>query len=260
MGSDAVDITKLIRVEPGTVPDSDTLHQNVKNRVWAALKRKYDYAGVMDESEEFMLKNVSKRFRAAILYVDLVGSTQLGLDLPPSNLISIVGSFVQEMGNVVVAHRGMVLKFMGDATLGYFVNTTGRAQWAVEHAVSCAKSMIEVTQRSINAVLSQYDYSDLHIRIGIDYGLNLVVRYGKRRGGGEHLDIMGRPMNMAAKIQSMAKPNQILIGGDVYRYLHPQTQKDFRKVVWEDKVWRYRAVDTGNIYDVYEYVPTGEPE
>ena len=42
---------------------------------------------------------------------------------------------------------------------------------------------------------------------------------------------MGPAMNIAAKIQSMAKANQILIGSDVCKRLHPTSQKDFKKII-----------------------------
>ena len=77
---------------------------------------------------------------------------------------------------------------------------------------------------------------NLLLKIGIDHGENIVVRYGsdKRKS---HVDILGPSMNMAAKIQNMAKPNRLLIGEDVYGKLHPETQKSFMKKTFsEDKV------------------------
>jgi hypothetical protein len=38
---------------------------------------------------------------------------------------------------------------------------------------------------------------------------------------------MGPAMNIAAKIQNMAKPNQILIGGDVSSRIHPTLKNQF---------------------------------
>jgi class 3 adenylate cyclase len=59
-------------------------------------------------------------------------------------------------------------------------------------------------------------------------------------------------MNIAAKIQSMAKPNQILIGGDVFQRLHPSLQKEFTQIIWKNDEWKYRSRATGDIYEVYE--------
>lgn len=51
----------------------------------------------------------------------------------------------------------------------------------------------------------------------------------------------------------MAKPNQILIGQDVYQRLHPNFQREFVEVVWRQDEWRYRSRVTGEIYKVYEF-------
>jgi len=60
-------------------------------------------------------------------------------------------------------------------------------------------------------------------------------------------------MNIAAKIQNMAKPNQILIGSDVCQRLHPQSQKEFQKMIWKNDEWKYRSRLTGEIYEVFEF-------
>ena len=60
-------------------------------------------------------------------------------------------------------------------------------------------------------------------------------------------------MNIAAKIQNMAKPNQILIGSDVYQRLHPSSQKDFSQIKWTKDEWKYRSRTTGETYNVYEF-------
>ena len=60
-------------------------------------------------------------------------------------------------------------------------------------------------------------------------------------------------MNMAAKIQNMAKPNQLLIGGDVYSKLHPETQKSFTKKIFSKTKWKYRHRVTGKLYPIYAY-------
>jgi class 3 adenylate cyclase len=89
--------------------------------------------------------------------------------------------------------------------------------------------------------------------VGIDFGMNMIVRYGsdKRKS---HVDILGPAMNMAAKIQNMAKPQQILIGADVYKKIHPATQKNFKKKILSEARWKYRYRDSGKRYPIYGYV------
>jgi len=90
------------------------------------------------------------------------------------------------------------------------------------------------------------------VKIGVDYGQSIIVRYGSNEKT-SHVDLMGPVMNIASKIQAIAKPNQILIGQDVYERIHPTTQTKFKVIIWERNEWKYRSRLTGEIYKVYEY-------
>ena len=60
-------------------------------------------------------------------------------------------------------------------------------------------------------------------------------------------------MNIAAKIQGKAKPQEILIGEDVYNRIHPSVQKEFSKKIWNEGEWKYHSRDTGELYPVYHH-------
>ena len=231
--------------------DSESMILETQKRVWGALKKGYEYSGTVDESDQFLRKNVFSKLDMVALYVDLVGSTTMTLEMPAEKIAIIISSFAQEMAAVIRQHHGYVLKFVGDAVIGYFVADENGILVA-DNAVHCAKSMISIIEKGINPILNQYDYPDLMVKIGIDFGQNIVVRYGSDETQ-SHVDVMGPAMNIAAKIQGMAKPNQILIGNDVYEKLHPSSQKEFREIVWKNNEWRYRSRITGEIYKVYEY-------
>lgn len=246
--NDVVDML-LSKNEDQTV-DFETMILETQKRVWGSLKKGYEYSGMADESDKFLRKNVFLKLDMVVLYVDLVGSTTMTLEMPAEKIAIIVSSFSQEMASVIRQHQGYVLKFVGDAVIGYFV-AEGNALLAADNAVNCAKSMISVIEKGINPILNQYDYPDLMVKIGIDFGQNIVVRYGSDAEH-SHVDLMGPAMNIAAKIQTMAKPNQILIGSDVYQKLHPTSQKQFIEIVWKNNEWRFRSRLTGDIYKVYE--------
>lgn len=232
-----------------SIVDHDTMILETQKRVWAALKKGYKYTGITNESELFLRKNVFSKLNMVVLYVDLVGSTNMTLELPVEKLATIISSFSQEMASVIRNHHGLVLKFVGDAVIGYFVAELDSRQ-AARNAVSCARSMHDVIQNGINPILNQYDYPDLMAKIGLDHGQCIVIRYGSNPDA-SHIDLIGPAMNMAAKIQGMAKPDQILIGNDVFQRLHPETQKTFEEIVWKNDKWKYRSRMTGEIYKVY---------
>ena len=233
------------------VVDTETLITNIQKRVWGALKKGYEYSGAVDESEKFLRAHIYSKIDMAVMYVDLVGSTTMTLELPEEKIAIIISSFAQEMAFVIKQYDGYVLKFVGDAVIAFFIG--GNSLKTADNTVSCSKSMITAIERGINPILNQYDYPDLKVKIGIDHGKALVVRYGSDEARSP-VDLMGPVVNIAAKIQSYAKPNQILIGVDVYDRLHPSTQGTFREIVWRHGEWKYRSRTTGEIYKVYEYV------
>ncbi len=186
------------------------------------------------------------------MYADLVGSTSMTLSLPEEKVAIIIRAFAQEMSKVIDLHDGYVLKFVGDAVIGYFI-AEALPLIAADNAVNCARSVLSVVEKGINPILDQYDYPELKVKIGLDYGKNIIVRYGANKEK-SHVDILGPSMNIAAKIQSTAYPNQILIGEDVFSRLHPKMQKQFNQVVWTKTKWKYHDRETGKLYPVYAFV------
>ena len=230
----------------------DMMIDDTQKRVWAALKKGYEYTPIVHESDRYLRSRVLSRIDMLVMYVDLVGSTTMTLEMPEDKLAIIISSFAQEMAYVAKQYSGYVLKFVGDAVIVYFIAEMMPLH-ASDNAVRCASSMIAVIRDGINPILNQYDYPDLQVKVGLDFGKNIVVRYGADPKK-SHVDLLGPPMNIAAKIQARAKPNQILVGDDVYTRLHPTLQQNFRKVAWQGGTWKYRSRFTGKIYDVYEYI------
>ena len=249
------DNSKGIEMDPNEsnekVTDFDTMILETQKRVWGALKKGYEYSGSIDESDKFLRKHVFSKLNMMVIYVDLVGSTTMTLEMRAEKIATIIGSFAQEMAAVIRQNNGYVLKFVGDSVIGYFVDDDHPTTIS-ENALNCAKSMVSVIHKGINPILNQYDYPDLMVKVGIDFGQNMVVRYGADVQQ-SHVDLIGPAMNIAAKIQSMAKPDQILIGSDVYDNLSTDSQKEFIMVRWKKDEWKYRSRLTGDIYQVYEF-------
>ena len=254
MIDDKNEIKKELKISKNKekILDSELMILETQKRVWGALKKGYEYSGIVDESDQFLRKHVFSKLDMVVLYVDLVGSTTMTLEMPAEKIAIIVSSFSQEMAAVIRQHHGYVLKFVGDAVIGYFVSEDNRGLNVADNAILCAKAMILIIQKGINPILNQYDYPDLMVKIGVDFGQNIVVRYGADVLH-SHVDLMGPAMNIAAKIQNTAKPNQILIGDDVFQRISPNSQKEFNQIIWKDNDWKYRSRLTGEIYKVYEY-------
>ena len=248
--SDYIDM--VLTRKGAKVVDSETLVKETQKRLWSSLKQGYEYPLTSDDSEKFLRDLVSSRVDMIVLYVDLVGSTDITLSLPEEKVAIIISSFAQEMASVIRQHDGYILKFVGDAVIGYFI-AEALPLLAADNAVNCAKAMLTVVEKGMNPILNQYDYPELKVKIGMDFGKNIIVRYGADKEK-SHVDILGPAMNIASKIQSIAEPNQILIGEDVYTRLHPSIQKSYERVVWTKTKWKYHDRETGKLYPVYSYV------
>ena len=231
--------------------DSNTLIIKAQNRVLNSVKNGIEYPPFVDKSEEFLRNHVNSRVHIFVMYVDLVGSTNLTLSLPVEKIVTIVSSFAQEMAYAVTQFGGYMLKFVGDAVLAYF-NAENELIYPADNIINCAKSMLKVITVGINPILTISGYPPLAAKIGIDHGQNIIVRYGSDIKK-SHVDILGPSMNMASKIQNMAVPNQLLIGGDVYDKLHPETQKSFTKKKFGKTKWKYHHRVTGKLYPIYAY-------
>ena len=232
------------------VVDSEKMIQETQKRIWSSLKKGIEYDATVDRSDAYLRKHVHEKQSMVVMYVDLVGSTDITLTLPEEKVAIIISSFAQEMAYAVKHHGGFVLKFVGDAVIGYFVHQSSLI--AADNAIGAAKSMIKIIEEGINPILNQYDYPDLFVKIGIDFGTNMIVRYGSDAEK-SHVDLLGPAMNIAAKIQGKAKPQEILIGEDVYTRIHPSLQKEFSKKTWTDGEWKYHSRDNGELYPVYHH-------
>ena len=244
----------LGRKESGTAVDSATLIENVQNRINNALENGYEYTRTVDSSEEYLRKRAFRQINMAVIYVDLVDSTKMSMKLPADKLSVLISSFSQEMAFVINAYNGYVLKFVGDAVIGYFVEDEMSRFHIAENSVRCAESMIKVVNQGINPILTEkIGLSEIGVKIGIDFGKNVVVRYGddEKRS---HIDLLGPTMNVASKIQNLAEPNQILVGQKIYEILHPRLQKFFLNITnKKQNNWKHYFEDFDQVYHVYQY-------
>jgi adenylate cyclase len=228
--------------------DAETLVAQTQERMWKALKRRYQYDSNLNPAQTFLLNHVNSKIRLVIMYVDLVGSTDMSMTLPVDKLVTIIRAFTYEVSSVIQSHKGYVLKYVGDAVIAFFPSSYNKLL-ACDNAIYCAQSMITVVRNGINPILNQYDYPELSIKIGIDEGENVIVQYGHEKSS--PIDVLGYCMSIAAKITSIAHPNGITIGGDVYNMIHPTLKTKFKELKNHIEDWTYANRQTGQLYKLY---------
>ena len=200
-----------------------------------------------------------------ILHVDIVGFTKLCMSLSANRLADIIRAFTQEMSILIASYGGYIIKFVGDAVLGFFLVKSDREEddkIPCINAVNCALSMVKVIRYGINPILSQYDYPEIHVRIGVDVGENVVVQYGWESNLVEYktekiitkkpiIDILGYTISIAVKMTSLAEPDQIVIGQLVYDSIDKKQKQKFNELPIHTEVWNYISSTSGRIYRIY---------
>jgi class 3 adenylate cyclase len=236
------------KLEEAKIVDSETLVSQTQDRLWRALKRRFQYDVSLQPGQAFLLNHVSTKLPLVIMYADLVGSTNMSMTLPADKLTTIIRAFTYEISQVIYNHKGYILKYVGDAVISFFPASYNKLL-ACDRAVQCSKSMLTVVKNGINPILNQYDYPELNVKIGMDEGENVIVQYGHDRSS--LIDILGYCMNIAAKITSLTGANKVSIGQYVFEMLHPSIKARFNETKFSSDEWRYTDRHTGQIYKVY---------
>jgi adenylate cyclase len=228
--------------------DLHTLLTQRQDRLWNVLHERYKYNTSIKRGQNFLLNHVDSKLSLVVMYADLVGSTKMSMSLPVEKMAKIIKVYSHELSSVVESYDGFVLKYVGDAVIAFF--PAGFNKYLVcDKSFQCAKSMINVIENGINPIFEKDDYPKLGIKIGIDEGENVAIQYGYDKSA--PIDLIGYPMNIAAKITSLTGPNKISVGNNVYKLLHPSIQTKFHNMTLQENEWKYVDYIANSIYKVF---------
>jgi class 3 adenylate cyclase len=137
-----------------------------------------------------------------ILFTDLVGSTARAEGLDPEDVRATLSAYYAQLRAELERHGGTVEKFIGDAVMAVFGAP-------VAHE--------DDPERAVRAALAIRDSigEELEIRTAVHTGEALVA-LGARAAEGEGM-VSGDVVNTAARLQSAAPVNGILVGEGTYR-------------------------------------------
>jgi class 3 adenylate cyclase/predicted ATPase len=155
----------------------------------------------------------AERRQLTVMFVDLVGSTNLSGELDPEDYREVVRQYQQVCSEVIQRYDGHVAQLLGDGLLVYFGYPQAHEDDA-QRAVRAGLGIVEAI-RSLNTGLEQEKGIKLAVRLGIHTGLVVV---GEMGGSGRQEQLaMGETPNVAARIQSIALPDTVVISADTYR-------------------------------------------
>ncbi len=228
----------------------DILVNKSKKRLMSLFKEEFEYHHLaVHRSDTYLRHHSGKKIEMFVLFVDLAKSTIMSSDLTAEDFARIIRMFSQEMAYIIEYYGGFVLKFVGDAVIGYFPSD-GKSRKTTTKIACCAYAMNRVINESVNPLLQEEMLPVLQIKVSTDYGTNSIVRYGSDKIK-SHIDIIGLSINLAAKMQLLGNSGFFVIGETVYRQL-PQRLKDcFKMIRVGSNKWPYHEIHTTKAYPVF---------
>jgi adenylate cyclase len=143
----------------------------------------------------------------AVLYVDIVGSTELATRVSPHQVVALLNRFFAEVVAVVEHRGGWVNKFEGDAALAIF-GAPAPLEDAEARALRAARELDERLRASVPEITAG---------IGVACGTVVAGHVGAEQRF--EYTVIGDPVNAAARLSELAKrrPERVLAAQDAVR-------------------------------------------
>jgi len=151
-----------------------------------------------------VLHDEADRRQLTIMFVDLVGSTELSTSLDPEVMRELMQSYRNAVAAEITRFEGHVAKFLGDGVLAYF----GWPRAHEDEAERAIKAGLRIT--TATAGLMTPTGEALAARIGIATGL-VVVGDLAGEGAARERAVTGQTPNLAARLQGLAEPGSVVI-------------------------------------------------
>lgn len=169
------------------------------------------------EAESVDLKpdaSIAERRQLTVVFCDLVGSTELSQRLEPEDLRDVLRRYQDAIAGCVARYDGYLAKFMGDGVLAYF-GWPQAFEDQTERAVRAGREAVRAV-----AEINVDEVGNLRARVGIATGMVVIGDLV----GEVSIDaeaVTGETPNLAARLQGIAEPGQVVIDDLSHRLVHP---------------------------------------
>ena len=144
----------------------------------------------------------AERRQVTVMFSDLVGSTALSARMDPEDLRELISAYHKCVAETVRRFGGFVAQYLGDGVLVYF----GYPEAHEDDAERAVRAGLEL----VAAVSDLKTHATLQTRVGISTGL-VVVGDLIGWGASQEQAIVRETPNLAARLQSIAEPNSVVI-------------------------------------------------
>jgi predicted ATPase/class 3 adenylate cyclase len=155
-------------------------------------------------------RDAAERRQLTVMFCDLVGSTELSARLDPEDMREVIRAYQEACSGAIARYEGFVAKFMGDGILVYF----GYPRAHEDDAERAVRAGLEIA--AVVGGLETPAGRALRIRIGVATGLVVVGDLVGRGPAREHA-VVGDTPNLAARLQGVARPGDIVVSARVRR-------------------------------------------
>jgi class 3 adenylate cyclase/tetratricopeptide (TPR) repeat protein len=147
-----------------------------------------------------------QRKRVTVLFCDVIASTALGEGLDPETLRRVLVRYFETGKDVIEQHGGTIEKFIGDAVMAVF----GVPVLHEDDAWRAARAAVALREAiaSLNGDLVRGYGTRLALRIGVNTGEVVTGSYERLA--------TGDAVNVAARLEQAAAPNEILLGPETF--------------------------------------------
>ena len=155
-------------------------------------------------------QETAERRQVTVLFSDLVGSTALSARMDPEDLREVISAYQKCVAEIVNRFDGFVAKYMGDGVLVYF----GYPEAHEDDPERAVRAGLEL----VAAVSSLKAGATLQTRVGIATGL-VVIGDLIGSGASQEQAVVGKTPNLAARLQSIAEPDMVVVAESTRRLL-----------------------------------------
>jgi predicted ATPase/class 3 adenylate cyclase len=152
-------------------------------------------------------RDQAERRQLTVMFCDLVDSTALSRRLDPEDLQDVVRHFLDACSHTIARFNGFIAKYMGDGMLVYFGYPQAHENDA-ERAVHAGLAILD-TVKALHQDNPDQGFG-IAARIGIATG-QVVVGELMGQDIAKERSVFGETPNLAARLQALARPNQLLI-------------------------------------------------
>jgi class 3 adenylate cyclase/DNA-binding NarL/FixJ family response regulator len=160
------------------------------------------------EFETSVLKN--ELLEATVLFIDVCGFTAITEQISANDVVAILNGIFDKIVKEIIAQGGHVDKFMGDAVMAVF-----RGEYHLDRAIDVALAVKEQISTVEVALEGDKTYKP-QISIGINSGEMVSGNIGSASLRRLDYTVIGDAVNVAQRLQTVAKAGQIIITEEVY--------------------------------------------